>query len=123
MTTTERLTPAEIIATDLVFKWKRSGNDWPEVCGNHSDLIEAIAAALSSTLEAPADWVLVPREPTEAMLHAGGQARMYPSVHMSGPSAMAQREAYRIYRAMIAAIGPVMNPCPECGKEIEQCPH
>ncbi len=41
------------------------------------------------------------REPDVAMVGAGGNMRIYPSVYMGGPPEQAKRDAVRIYKSMI----------------------
>ncbi len=41
------------------------------------------------------------KEPNEAMIVAGGNMRIYPSVYMGGPPEQAKRDAVRIYKSMV----------------------
>lgn len=43
------------------------------------------------------------REPTQYMIGAGGNMRVYPSLYMGGPPEQAKRDASRIYESMIDA--------------------
>lgn len=63
------------------------------------------ASAALTALEAKG-LVVVPREPTDGMLHDGSSAYDYPSVYMGGPSEGGKRLSARIYRAMLAAALP-----------------
>lgn len=47
--------------------------------------------------------VAVPREPTEAMIGAGGASHDHPSVFMGGPSHNGRNKARRIWAAMLDA--------------------
>jgi len=60
------------------------------------------AQAALAAIEA-AGFMVVPVEPTEAMVHQGGSAFDHPSLYMGGPSHTGKRKADAIYRAMIAA--------------------
>lgn len=62
---------------------------------------------LLSALSRGAGWVLVPREPTEAMQEAGGRSIAHPSVYMGGAGPNRRKLAAQYYRAMIAAAPPV----------------
>lgn len=54
----------------------------------------------------PVGYVVVPLEPTEAMVHYGGCAFDHPSVYMGGPSQHGQKAVRRIWRAMTHAAAP-----------------
>lgn len=46
------------------------------------------------------------REPDIAMIGAGGNMRIYPSLYMGGPPEQAKKDAVRIYKSMVmTAIG------------------
>lgn len=49
-----------------------------------------------------AGMVTVPREPSEAMRHAGGMV-LDPGARMEGPNAASRQKAARVYEAAIAA--------------------
>lgn len=72
-----------------------------DVLGRISKRIAALDRAA-----APQGFALVPVEPTEAMLRAGGSACDYPSTYMGGPSRQGQKTAEHAYRAMIRAAAP-----------------
>lgn len=48
-------------------------------------------------------FVVVPREPTEAMVRSGGAAFDHPSLYMGGSSETGKRKARAIWSAMIGA--------------------
>ena len=82
------------------------------------------AAALRSRPDSAPDMVLVPREPTEAMICAGNQA-IGPYVYGDGEHGIEADAAYQCYRAMIAAAVPGDGPdsvpdgvCCFCSKTI-----
>ena len=62
-------------------------------------------AAAQAALDALAEMglVVVPSEPTEAMLWHGASAFDHPSLYMGGPSQAGRRKSEAIYSAMIAA--------------------
>jgi len=60
------------------------------------DYARAVLAALEGE-----GLVVVPREPSKAMVHAGGAAHDYPSVYMGGPSHNGRRVAKRVWETMI----------------------
>ena len=61
----------------------------------------AVSAVLAD-IEAQG-FVVVPREPTEAMVRSGGAAFDYPSLYMGGSSETGKRKARSIWSAMIDA--------------------
>lgn len=61
-----------------------------------------IARAIRTSDEA-AGMVLVPREATDVMKHAGGMALEHPNVWMGGPKPMSISRANRCFEAMLAA--------------------
>lgn len=56
-----------------------------------------------------AGMVVVPSEPTQAMIWAGAMSHDHPSVFMGGPSHAGKRISGRIYRAMLAASASERN--------------
>lgn len=62
------------------------------VCDGMSD--EDLDIAVTAALEAM-------REPDIAMIGAGGNMRIYPSLYMGGPPEQAKRDAIRIYKSMV----------------------
>ncbi len=62
------------------------------VCDGMSDAVLDIA--VTAALEAMG-------EPDLAMIGAGGNMRIYPSVYMGGPPEQAKRDAVRIYKSMV----------------------
>ena len=82
------------------------GGKWPEPgCAQCMETARAALAAHLSHLK-DSGMVIVPVEPTEAMLSYGAASFDSPSVYMGGPSQNGRRKADRIYRAMISALSP-----------------
>lgn len=68
----------------------------------YRELFKEQAAHILAALSAEG-MVVVPVEPSEAMLHAGSASYDHPSVYMGGPSEGGKRLSARIYRAMLKA--------------------
>jgi hypothetical protein len=68
-----------------------------------ADVIRAIESA---------GYKVVGPEPTEAMIHDGGSALIYPSVYMGGVPEQAKKNALRVIRSAIAAIPTLTEPKP-----------
>lgn len=68
----------------------------------------AIESLTSRKVAVPDGWMLVPIEPTEAMVYAGASSHDYPSVFMGGPSEQGKRMSKRIYKAMLACAPEAM---------------
>jgi hypothetical protein len=98
-------TPEEVLAR-LDAKAKLTAHE----LGDAPDEARAMAATVRTLLSALSrgeGWVLVPREPTEAMQEAGGRSIAHPSVYMGGAGPNRRKLAAQYYRAMIAAAPPV----------------
>ena len=66
------------------------------------------AAALR--LAVPEGFVVVPREPTDEVIHHMAASLDHPSVFMGGPSERSKRAAAQAYRAMLAAAPTPQQP-------------
>lgn len=98
--------------TDMREEWAavieqvaRDGLPGPRDLDVALDALEAALGIPAETLRGLRDGslVAVPREPTEAMINAGGASHDHPSVFMGGPSHNGRDKARRIWAAMLDA--------------------
>jgi hypothetical protein len=83
--------------------------DWtaPDNTMSHAERLDAIARdaarAILTAIEASGRWKIVPVEPSDAMLEAGGSSIIRPSIYMGGTPPGAKRRARDVWADMLRA--------------------
>jgi len=96
--TDEMVEKAAIAANEAMLKWKAANGGDNASCIDCPDAI-IVMACLTAAL---ANHVVVPKEPTEAMINVGVEARWQSCVRDAN-------SVYEIYRAMISAASPSVS--------------